>query len=106
MTGEHQWRDVEDLLASLEGVRLHQDPRGRRWCVRGRLVARQVDDATLLVRATPERREALLGRWPTTFSVRPELEAHAKVLADVVEGDLDAVRSSLREVWELQRGGA
>ncbi len=97
------WATVEDFLAGLDGVRLHDDPRGRRWCVRNRLVARQVDGTTLLVRAGFELREDLLDQYPETFSVRPRLEAHEKVLADVVSGDVRAVCRALRAAWEMQR---
>ncbi|WP_299447686.1 hypothetical protein [uncultured Phycicoccus sp.] len=104
MSHSGAWREVEDFLAGLDGVRLRDDPRGRRWCVRNRLVARQVDESTLLVRADLESRERLLDRYPDTFSMRPNLEAHMKVLADVENGDLAAVREALRAAWEMQRG--
>ena len=103
MTLEDNWREVEQFLDGLEGVRVHQDRRGRRWCVRNRLVARQVDESTLLVRAAFDGREDLLDRHPTTFWMRPELEAHMKVLADVAGGDVADVREALRAAWELQR---
>ena len=38
-----------------------------------------------------------------TFSVTPPLEAHMKVLADLVRGDTDAIREALTAAWELQR---
>ncbi len=106
MTRRSGWRAVETFLAGLDGVRLHDDARGRRWCVRNRLVARQVDDSTLLVRAGFGFREDLLVRYPDTFSVRPEIEAHQKVLAEIDEGDIDAVCVALRAAWEMQRGDA
>lgn len=103
MSLERNWRVVEQFLAGLDGVRLHHDPRGRRWCVRNRLVARQVDESTLLIRAGFEPREDLLDNHPGTFSVRPELEAHMKVLADVRHGDIAAVCGALRAAWQMQR---
>ncbi len=103
MSLSEAWRDVEDYLAGLDGVRLRDDPRGRRWCVRNRLVARQVDESTLLVRADLESRERLLDRYPGTFSMRPNLEAHMKVLADVGDGDIAAVCGALQAAWEMQR---
>jgi hypothetical protein len=100
------WDRVERLLAGLDGVRLHDDPRGRRWCVRNRLVARQVDESTLLIRADFKPREDLLDRHPGTFSMRPNLEAHRKVLADLGHGDIEAVCGALMAAWLLQRPGA
>lgn len=104
MSRGSSWREVEAFLDGLEGVRRHEDPRGRRWSVRNRLVARQVDDSTLLVRCGFGAREELLERHPDTFSVRPALEAHEKVLADVGSGDVAAVCAALRDAWEMQRG--
>ncbi|MGG5259614.1 hypothetical protein [Phycicoccus avicenniae] len=103
MSRGSRWREVEGLLDGLDGVRLKEDPRGRRWCVGQRLVARQVDDSTLLVRCAFGPREELLAAHPETFSVRPELEAHEKVLADVSAGDLGALGAALRAAWEMQR---
>ncbi len=104
MSRGSRWREVEELLAGLDGVRVRDDPRGRRWSVGGRLVAREVDDATLLVRCGLGAREELLERHPETVSVRPELEAHEKVLVDVGAGDLDVVLAVIRAAWEMQRG--
>lgn len=102
MSLERNWRDVEQFLAGLDGVRLHPDPRGRRWCVRNRLVARQVDESTLLIRSDFEQREDLFAKYPTTFWMRPELEAHMKVLADIADGDVAAVCAALRAAWTMQ----
>jgi hypothetical protein len=99
---EGNWHHVEQFLAGMDGVRLHDDPRGRRWCVRNRLVARQVDESTLLIRTDFEPREALLDRHPGTFSMRPNLEAHMKVLANIGHGDIEAVCGALRAAWEMQ----
>ena len=46
----------------------------------------------------------LVDQHPETFSVTPPLEAHMKVLADLVRGDADVIARELREAWELQRG--
>jgi hypothetical protein len=105
MSVERNWDEVEQFLAGLDGVRLHDDPRGRRWCVRNRLVARQADERTLLIRTDFEPREDLLDRHPGTFSMRSALEAHMKVLADIGHGDIAAVCRALKVAWELQRSG-
>lgn len=68
-----------------------------------RLVARQVDADTLLIRTGFDEREVLLAQHPGTFSMRPELEAHMKVLADVAGGDLAGIHAALEAAWELQR---
>ena len=106
MSLERNWRDIEKFLAGLDGVRLRHEPHGRRWSVRNRLVARQVDEGTLLIRADFEPREDLLNEYPNTFWMRPELEAHMKVLADVADGDIAAVCEALRAAWTMQRRDA
>jgi hypothetical protein len=100
---EQNWHHVEQFLSGLDGVRLHDDPRGRRWCVRNRLVARQVDESTLLIRTDFQPREDLLDMYPDTFSMRPDLEPHMKVLADIGCGDITAVCGALRAAWKMQR---
>jgi hypothetical protein len=104
MSLERKWRDIEQFLDPLEGVHLLHESRGRRWSVGHRLVARQVGDASLLIRAGFESREELFRDHPDTFWMRPELEAHMKVLADVAQGDLSAICEALEAAWRLQRG--
>lgn len=93
------WDDVEALLAALDGVRRN----GHRWTLGGRLVAREYDATTLLVRADFDARERLVDQHPETFSISPDLEAHMKVLADLERVSLEALRIGLREAVELQR---
>lgn len=106
MSPERNWPEIERFLAGLEGVRLHDGPRGRRWSVRNRLVARQVDESTLLIRTPFQVREDLLDKYPGTFSLRPDLEAHMKILADVGHGHIPAVCEALGAAWKMQRAGA
>lgn len=105
MPPERNWLEIERFLAGLEGVRLHNGPRGRRWSVRSRLVARQVDESTLLIRTGFDLREELLEKYPGTFSLRPDLEAHMKVLADVRHGHIAAVCQAILAAWKMQRAG-
>lgn len=102
-TAEEHWSAIEAHLEQLDGVRLHLDRRGRRWCVDNRLVARQLDASTLLIRSDFREREDLLDAHPSTFSVRPQLEGHMKVLADVIHGEVDAICDALTAARDLQR---
>lgn len=104
MSAGERWVRVERFLGGLDGVRLHEDKSGRRWTVRNRLVSRQVDDETLLIRTDFPEREQLLDDHPETFMVRPEIEEHMKVLADIAGGDLGAVCAAIEAAWRLQRG--
>lgn len=97
------WDAVAEHLDGLEGIRVHEDPRGCRWCVSNRLVARQVDAELLLIRSDFEPRERLLEEHAETFSVRPALEGHQKILADVTNGDLAAITAALDAAWAMQR---
>ena len=103
LEGMDRWDRIAAHLDAADGVRLHDDRQGRRWAIGGRLVARPVDDSILLIRSGFRERETLLDQHPETFSVRPELEAHQKVLADVAEGDLDAICAALDAAVVLQR---
>ena len=95
------WDEVEALLADVDGVRRS----GHRWTLGGRLVAREYDPTTLLVRADFDARERLVAQHPETFSITPDLEAHMKVLADLERGSVDALRQGLTEAVGLQRRG-
>lgn len=94
--------EVAALAAALPGVR-ENDRGGRRsWQLRGRLIAREVDPATLVVRTGFDEREQLLTASPQTFSVSPQLEKHMMVLADLRRGDPDAVAAALTAAHRLQ----
>jgi hypothetical protein len=92
------WDDVAALLADLDGVRRS----GHRWTLGGRLVAREYDATTLLIRADFDSRERLVDQHPETFSIAPDLEAHMKVLADLERGSVEALTIALREAVDLQ----
>jgi|GEM_PF-3875947 len=98
-----RWAMVRQTLDALPDVKRHEDPRGTRWCVHNRLVARVEDAATLLVRCDFPVREQYLTDHPATFSVRPALEAHRKVLADVAVGDPAAISAAILAAWQLQQ---
>lgn len=98
-----RWAAVREHLATLPDVKQHEDPRGTRWSVHNRLVARVVDESTLLVRCDFAARERLLRDHPESFGVRPSLERHQKVLADIGAGDPAVICSAITAAWELQR---
>ena len=95
--------EVAALVEALEGVRRTERDGLLHWSVGGRLVARQEDAETLLVRSDFDDRERLVDAHPETFSVPPRLEGHMKVLADLRRGDPDAIRAAVTAAWELQR---
>src|SRR4029077_15980297 len=73
--------DLERLAThalSLDGVRERASGGRRGWYWSGRLVARQEDDESVVVRCAFDLRERMLVAHPETFSVPPRLESHQK----------------------------
>jgi hypothetical protein len=61
--------DVARLAEALAGVR-RTSPEGlAEWRYHGRLVARQLDDAHVVIRADFDYRDSALRQFPATFSV-------------------------------------
>lgn len=101
--------EVDEFARSLQGCKRKGHPGRVAWYVDDRLVARQDEPGTLLVRVDVEDRETLLASHPETFGVPPRWEAHRKVQADL-DGDPEAIRQAIRLAWQSQRrarsGGA
>ncbi len=98
--------DLEVLAShalSLAGVRERRTGGHRGWYWNGRLVLREEDAESAVVRCGFDERERLLVRHPETFSVPPKLESHQKVVVDLVRGDEDAALAAVTAAWELQR---
>lgn len=93
---------MDEYATSLPGCRRKGHPGRVAWYVDNRLVARQDEAGTLLVRVDPEDRDRLVDAHPETFGVPPRWEAHRKVQAEL-DGDADAVRAAIRLAWESQR---
>ncbi|MEO5981348.1 MAG: MmcQ/YjbR family DNA-binding protein [Pedococcus sp.] len=94
--------EVDEYATSLPGCRRKGHPGRVAWYVDNRLVVRQDEAGTLLVRVDPEDRDRLVDAHPETFGVPPRWEAHRKVQAEL-DGDADAVRAAIRLAWESQR---
>ena len=95
--------DVAPLAEALPGVRC-TTPGGRpEWRYHGRLVARQLDDAHLLIRADFDYRNSILRQLPGTFSVPARYLKHMMVVADLANGDAGAIEDALEAAWLLQR---
>jgi hypothetical protein len=93
--------DVARVAGALAGVRL-SGPAGRlEWRYHGRLVARQLDDAHLVIRA--DFRDHLLREFPETFSIPTRYIKHMMVVADLARADTGAVEDALEAAWQLQR---
>ena len=95
--------DVQRFIDPLVGVRLSSPHGLLAWRYHGRLVARQMDDAHVVIRADFPYRELLLRRFPETFSVPKRYIKHMMVVADLALGDAGAIEDALHAAWHLQR---
>lgn len=95
---------VARLAEALTGVRLSASDGLAQWRYHGRLVARQLDQERIVIRADFDYRDVLLRQHPATFSVPTRWAKHMMVVADLACGDAGAIEDALEKAWELQRG--
>jgi hypothetical protein len=96
--------DVARSTEALAGVRRTAAKGLAQWRYHGRLVARQLDDAHLVIRADFDYRDSLLRQFPGTFSVPAPYVRHMMVVADLARGDAAAIEDAIEAAWQLQRG--
>lgn len=99
-----QISEVDRLAGALDGVRRGTADGLAQWRYRGRLIARQVDGAHLVIRADFDYRDWLVRQFPDTFSVPARYAKHMMVIADLAAGDPGAIEDALEAAWRLQRG--
>jgi hypothetical protein len=95
--------EVARLAEALAGVRRTTADGLAQWRYHGRLVARQLDDAHLVIRADFDYRDSVLRQFPETFSVPARYIKHMMVVADLARGDAGAIEDALEAAWQLQR---
>jgi hypothetical protein len=95
--------DVARVAEALAGVRLTAPEGLAHWRYHGRLVARQLDESHLVIRADFNYRGSMLRRFPETFSVPPRFMKHMMVVADLARGDAGAIEDAVEAAWQLQR---
>ena len=98
-----QISDVARLAGALAGVRRTTADGLAQWRYHGRLVARELDDAHVVVRADFDYRDELVRQFPGTFSVPARFAQHMMVVADIASGDAGAIEDALEAAWQLQR---
>ena len=91
------------LAGDLAGVRRTARDGLAQWRYHGRLVARQLDDVHLVIRADFGYRDAVLRQFPGTFSVPARYAKHMMIVADLARGDAGAIEDALDAAWQLQR---
>ncbi len=95
--------DVARLVGALAGVRSTGREGLAEWRYHGRLVARQMDEAHLVIRADFDYRDSILRHFPDTFSVPARYVKHMMVVADLARGDAGAIEDAIEAAWRLQR---
>jgi len=95
--------DVGRLAEGLAGVCCTAPGGLAEWRYHGRMVARQLDDMHLVIRADFDYRDSILRQFPGTFSVPARYFKHMMVVADLAGGDDGAIEDALEAAWELQR---
>ena len=95
--------DVARLAEDLAGVRRTARNGLTEWRYHGRLVAHQLDDMHLVIRADFDYRDSMLRQFPGTFSVPVRYVKHMMVVADLAGGDAGAIEDALEAAWRLQR---
>jgi hypothetical protein len=98
-----QIHEVARLAEALAGVRRSTSDGLAQWRYHGRLVARQLDDAHVVIRADFDYRDSLLRQFPETFSVPARYTKHMMIVADLADGDPGAIEDALEAAWQLQR---
>ena len=95
---------LSSLAARLDGVVERRREGLLDWRYHGRLVARQLDDEHVVIRASFDSRDFLLRSFPETFSVPERFAKHMMIVADLEHGNADAVEDAFIGAWELQSG--
>jgi len=96
--------DLSRLAAHLDGVSERRRNGLLDWRYHGRLVARQIDETHIVVRASFEFRDFLLHSFPETFSVPERFAKHVMIVGDLEHGNPDAIEDAVIGAWELQSG--
>jgi hypothetical protein len=96
--------DVSRLAGQLEGVTERTRDGLLDWRYRGRLVARQLDDRHVVIRASFDSRDFLQRSFPDTFSIPRRFAKHMMIVADLETGNAPAIEDAVIGAWELQSG--
>jgi hypothetical protein len=95
--------DLARLAEALAGVRRSAPEGLAEWRYHGRLVARQLDDTHLVIRADFDYRDSMVRQFPAPFSVPARYIKHMMVVADLARGDAGAIEDAVEAAWLLQR---
>jgi len=94
--------DISGLARRLDGVAERRRNGLYEWRYQGRVVARQLDQTHVVIRASFDSKDFLLRSFPETFSVPNRYRKHMMIVADLEAGNADAVEDAIVGAWELQ----
>jgi hypothetical protein len=94
--------DIRGLARRLDGVAERRRNGLYEWRYQGRVVARQLDQTHVVIRASFDSKDFLLRSFPETFSVPNRYRKHMMIVADLEAGNADAVEDAIVGAWELQ----
>jgi len=94
--------DIRGLARRLDGVAERRRNGLYEWRCQGRVVARQLDQTHVVIRASFDSKDFLLRSFPETFSVPNRYRKHMMIVADLEAGNADAVEDAIVGAWELQ----
>lgn len=92
------------LASQLQGVAERRRDGKLEWRYGGRLVARELDEHHVVIRASFDVKDTLLQAFPETFSAPGRFARHMMVVADLANGNADAIEDAVIGAWELQSG--
>ncbi len=95
-------REFAQLASSLARVRQVSRDGLLRWQHNGRLIARQLDETSVVVRTPFDTRDVLLRQFPDTFTVPTRFRKHMMLVADLASGNADAIEDSVTAAWRHQ----
>jgi hypothetical protein len=96
--------DLSRLAAQLDGVAERRRAGLIHWRYHGRLVARQIDEGHIVIRASFDSRDFMLQSFPETFSVPTRFAKHMMIVADLRQGNAQAIEDAVIGAWEMQSG--
>jgi hypothetical protein len=94
--------EVARVTSALPSVRRTEREGLAEWRFHGRLVARQLDDRHVVIRADFGYRDAMLQQFPETFSAPGRFARHMMLVADLAAGNPEAIADALEAAWHLQ----
>ncbi len=95
--------ELAESAKGLTGVRATRSGGLAHWRYDGRLVARQLDDSHVVIRADFDYRDQIVKQFPGTFSVPARYGKHMMVVADLAQGDAGAIEDAIEAAWRLQQ---